>query len=67
MGKSRFLSIVFYIILIFIFISSCSNGLIVQVPAKKFDMKTQSIDSEHGYSAIGVWSLHIDDLTGFVQ
>ncbi|WP_319521107.1 hypothetical protein [uncultured Desulfosarcina sp.] len=64
MEKGSFLSIVFVIVFSAMAISSCRTGLSVQAPATNLDMKTQSIDSEHGYSAIGVWSLFIEDQTG---
>jgi hypothetical protein len=63
MEKNIFLIGIFIIFCTFS-ISSCSTGLTTRVSAKSLDLKTQSIDSEHGYSAIAVWSLHIEDLTG---
>jgi hypothetical protein len=63
MEKNAFLSMVVFIIVSAVPLSSCSTGFAVQVPAKRLDAKAQSMDREHGYSAIGVWSLHIEDDT----
>jgi hypothetical protein len=67
METNTFLLTATSIFLVAILLSSCTTGLSAQVPAKNLDIKTHSIDSDHGYSALGVWSLHIEDQTGTLE